>query len=157
MPDIKLPEVKLPDIKLPEGMREMNTDDIVQAARDVKVPKIELPDIDLSKVDLPKPIAERLPGRRRPNPIVPLLGLFVIGAIVAALWWLFTSSATGPRMRSAVNDAKARVTGQRNDLVRYDDESDLGSLLGEENRTPVGTSTVGAGATSPSGTSDTGY
>jgi hypothetical protein len=144
MPEINLPEVKLPDIKLPDAWREMSRDDIVHAARDVRLPKVELPkrlelpEIDLSKVDLPKPIADRLPGRRRRNPIMPFIGLAVVGAIAAALYWLFTSAETGPRVRSAMNDLKSRVTGQRHDLIRYDDEQDLGSLLGDENRTTVG-------------------
>ena len=70
MPEITLPEVKLPDIKLPEGLREMTKDDIVQAARDIKLPKrVEMPDIDLSEVDLPDAMTDRMPGRRRTNPL----------------------------------------------------------------------------------------
>jgi hypothetical protein len=158
-----MPEINLPEIKLPEGLREMTRDDIVQAARDVRLPKMELPkklefpEIDLSKVDLPKPIAERLPGRKRRNPLMPFVGLAVVGAAVAAIWWLFTSAETGPRVRSALNDLKAKVTGQRHDLIRYDDEGDLGSLLGDQDRTAVSTDfadTTAAGIESPSGTSD---
>ncbi len=149
MREITLPEVKLPDIKLPEGLREMSRDDIVQAAHDVRsnvhMPrKIDMPDIDLSKVDLskvdlskidlskvelPKQISDRLPRRRRPNPLLPIAGIMALGAMIAGIWWLFTSSATGPRVRSAVNDLKQRVTGESDDLVRYDNDSNLGSLL----------------------------
>ena len=93
MPEINLPEVKLPDIKLPEGLRDMTRDDLVHAARDVRLPRmelpkrVELPDIDFSKLDLPKPIADRLPGRKRRNPLVPFVGLAIVGAVAAAIWW----------------------------------------------------------------------
>jgi hypothetical protein len=147
MREITMPEMKLPDIKLPEGLRDMTRDDIVQAAHDARVrgaelqKKIELPDIDLSKVDLskidlsgvelPKQIADRLPRRRRPNPLLPIAGIMAVGAMIAGVWWLFTSSVTGPRVRSAVNDLKQRVTGETSDIVRYDNDQNLGSLLGE--------------------------
>ena len=157
MREITMPEVKLPDIKLPEGLREMSRDDIVQAAQDVRIPKmdmpkkIELPDIDLSKIDLskvdlskvelPKQITDRLPRRRRSNPFLPIAGIVAIGAMVAAAWWLITSPITGPRVRSAVNDLKLRMSGERNDIVRYDNEEDLGSLLTDSG---YGRSTMGS-------------
>ena len=132
MPDISLPEVKLPEIKWPDGLRDMNREDIVNAARDVRMPKrSDLPDIDLSKIELPKQITDRLPNRKRPNPLLPIAGFVAIGAAIAAAWWLITSPVTGPRIRHAVNDLKARMNGESNDLVRYDDESDLGSLLAD--------------------------
>jgi hypothetical protein len=142
MRDITLPEVKLPDFKLPDGLRDMTKDDIVQVAHDARVrgmelqKKIEMPDIDLSKVDLskvelPKQISDRLPRRRRTNPLLPIAGIMAIGATIAGIWWLFTSSMTGPRVRSAVNDLKQHVTGESNDLVRYDNDDDLGSLLAD--------------------------
>ena len=132
MPEINLPEVKLPDFKLPDGLREMSREDIVNAARDVRMPKrSDLPDFDLSKIELPKQIADRMPNRKRSNPILPIAGLLAVGAAIAAAWWLFTSSVTGPRIRSAVNDLKARMNGEPNDLVRYDSDVDLGSLVAE--------------------------
>ena len=146
MREIVMPEVKLPDIKLPEGLREMSRDDIVQAAQDARsnmhMPrKIDLPDIDLSKVDLskvdfskvelPKQISDRLPRRRRSNPLLPIAGIVALGAMIAGVWWLFTSSMTGPRVRSAVNDLKQRVTGDSTDVVRYDDERNLESVLSD--------------------------
>jgi hypothetical protein len=138
MPEITLPEIKLPDIKLPDGFREMSRDDIVQAARDVRMPKvdlkrIELPDIDLSDVDLPKAIADRLPRRRRPNPLIPFIGLAAIGAAIAGVWWLFTSPVTGPRARHLAYTVKARLTGEPNDVIPYDNEANLGSLVTETN------------------------
>lgn len=142
MPEIKVPEVKLPDFKWPDSLRDMNRDDIMNAARDVRMPKrSDLPDIDLSKIDfskvdfskveLPKQIADRLPHRKRSNPILPIAGLLAVGAMIAAAWYLITSPTTGPRIRHAVNDLKARINGESNDLIRYDDEKDLGSLLTE--------------------------
>jgi len=130
MAEITLPDVKLPDIKLPDGLRDMTRDDIVQAARDVRLPKkIDLPDVDLSKAPLPKQIADRLPGRRRTNPLWPIAGILAVGAAIAAAWYLVTSPVTGPRVKHAFYDLRARMTGQRNDMVRYDEDSDLGSLL----------------------------
>ena len=85
MPEITLPDVKIRDVKLPEGFRDMTKDDIVHAVRDVKLPKnIKLPDVDLSDIELPDAIVERMPGRRRTNPLIPLLALTVIGAVFAA-------------------------------------------------------------------------
>lgn len=175
MREITMPEVKLPDIKLPEGLREMSRDDIVQAAHDVRsnmhMPrKIDMPDIDLSKVDLskidfskielPKQIADRLPQRRRPNPLLPIAGVLAVGAVIAGVWFLFTSSLTGPRVRSAVNDLKQRVTGERTDLVRYDHEEHLDSLLPEagEGQSATGSKPYSstAGHSGPNGTAPVG-
>jgi len=147
MPEITLPEVKLPDIKLPDGLRDMNRDDIVEVVREVKLPKdmkmpktIKLPDVDLSKVELPDAvtdrlpdsIADRLPGRRGPNPILALMALTVVGLVFVGAWLLITSPTAGTRMRRAVDDLKTRMNGEENSLVRYDDETDLGSLLTQE-------------------------
>lgn len=160
MPEINLPEVKLPDLKLPDGLRDMSRDDIVNAARDVRLPKMELPrrvempDIDFSKVELPKQIADHLPGRKRTNPILPIAGLLAVGAMIAGVWYLVTSPITGPRVRSAFYDLRAKVTGQRTDMVPYDDDLDLGSLVRDDGATTPtgGTSTY----ESMSATSSTG-
>jgi hypothetical protein len=152
MPEITLPEVKLRDVKLPEGFRDMTKDDIVQAVREVKLPKnIKLPDVDLSDIELPDAIVERMPGRRRTNALIPLLALTVVGAVFAAAWWLITSSTTGPRIRRAVDDMKSRMSGEENGLVRYDNETDLGSLVGTSDAwttpTPTATDPYGIGST----------
>jgi hypothetical protein len=138
MPEITLPEVKLPDIHLPDGFRDMSRDDIVQAARDIRMPKvdlkkIEMPDIDLSDIDLPKSIADRLPRRRRTNPLIPFIGLAAIGAAIVGVWWLFTSRVTGARARHLAYTVKARLTGEPNDVIPYDDEANLGSLVTDTN------------------------
>ena len=117
MPEIDMPDVKLPDFKLPDG---------------IDLSKIDLSRFDLSKMELPKGVSDRLPGRRRPNPLLPIAGIVAIGAAIAAVWWLFTSSITGPRVRSAVGDIKQRMTGEATDVVRYDNDNDLGSLLPDQ-------------------------
>jgi hypothetical protein len=141
MPEITLPEVKLPDVKLPDGFRDMSKDDFVHAVREVKLPKnIKMPDVDLSDIDLPDAITDRMPGRRRPNPLVPIVALTVVGALIAAVWWLVTSSTTGPRIRRAVDDVKSRMNGDESGLVRYDDETHLDSLISQEH--PLSTPTT---------------
>jgi hypothetical protein len=144
MAEITMPEIKLPDIKLPDGLRDMSRDDLIEArdefvktakgaAKDVKMPKkVVLPDIDLSKVELPDQIADRLPNRSRPNPLIPLLALTVVGLAFVAAWWLITSATTGPRVRRAIDDARTRMSGEPKDLVRYDNDRDLGSLVQQD-------------------------
>jgi hypothetical protein len=150
MPDITLPEVKLPDVKLPEGLREMNRHDIQAAFNDRKPKKVEMPDIDLSKVDLPKvdlakaqksverrlkdvdlpkAVEDRLPGRRRTNPILPVAAFLAVSAAIAAAWWLITSPTAAVRVRETADRTWRKVTGQTTDLVRFDDDQDLASLL----------------------------
>ncbi len=114
MPEITMPEVKLPDLRVPDALRE-----------------IDLSKVDLSGIEMPKQIADRLPKRSRPNPIMPIAALLAVGAAIAAAWWLVTSPITGPRVRNALNDLKARMNGEPMDLVRYDNDTNLGSLLAD--------------------------
>ncbi len=149
MPDLSLPEIHLPDFKLPEGLRDMNRHDIQSAINDRMPKKIELPDVDLSKVDLPKAVEQRLdrleraidgidlpkavesriPGRKRSNPILPLAALLAVGSMFAAAWWLITSPTASIKVRETAERVKARITGQETGLEQFDDDSDLGSLL----------------------------
>jgi hypothetical protein len=149
MPDISLPELHLPDIKLPDGLRDMNRQDIQNAISDRMPKKIEMPDVDLSKVDLPKAIEDRLdkvekainkldlpksvenrlPGRKRTNPILPVAALLAVGSMFAAAWWLITSPTAGDKVRELTDRLKARINGHETGLQRYDDDRDLGSLL----------------------------
>jgi hypothetical protein len=160
MPDISMPEVHLPDIKLPEGLRDINRRDIQNAINDRMPKKIEMPDVDLSKVELPKAVEDRLkqvekkldsidlskielpkavqdrlPGRRRRNPILPLAALLAVGSAFAAAWWLITSPTATIRVRETADRMWRKVTGQETDLVRYDQDEDLGSLLPDPNQT----------------------
>ena len=143
MPDITLPEIHLPDVKLPEGLRDMNRKDI-QAALSDRVPKkIELPDVDLSKidfskldlskVDLPKAVEERLPRRRRTNPILPVAAFVAIGSLVAAAWWLITSPTAMVRVRDTADRIRSRLGWTS--LDQTDAEDRLESLLPEPNQT----------------------
>ncbi len=60
MPEITLPDVRLRDLKLPDGLRDMNRRDI-QAAINDRIPRrVELPEVDLSKIELPKAVDDRL-------------------------------------------------------------------------------------------------
>jgi hypothetical protein len=149
MPDITLPEVKLPDVKLPEGLRDMNRRDIQAALNDRMPKKVEMPDVDLSKVDLPKvdlakaqksverrlkdvdlpkAVEDRLP-RQRTNPILPIAAFLAVSAAIAAAWWLITSPTAALRVRESADRTWRKVTRQTTDLVRYDDDQDLASLL----------------------------
>ena len=144
MPDISLPEIHLPDVKLPEGLRDMNRKDIQKAIGDIRTPRlpdrIEMPDIDLSKVEmpkalegrLPKAVESRLPVKRRSNPFLPLAALLAIGTMFAAAWWLITTPDAGLRVRQTVDRLRMKLTGQPTDVVLYDDDGNLTSLLPDE-------------------------
>jgi hypothetical protein len=161
MPDISLPDVRLPEIKLPGGLRDINRRDI-QAAINDRMPKtIEMPDVDLSKVALPKAVEDRLKmvekrldsidlskieppkviedrlpqRRRRTNPILPLAAILAVGSAFAAAWWLITSPTAAVRVRESADRTWRKMTGQPLDVVRYDNEENLGSLLPEPNQT----------------------
>lgn len=139
MPDISLPEIHLPDVKLPEGLRDMSRQDIQNAIGDRLPRKIEMPDVDLSKIDLskielPKAVEDRLPRRRRRNPILPIAALFAIGSLVAAAWWLITSPTAMVRVRETADRLRARMNGST-ELERYDDADHLGSLLPDPDQT----------------------
>jgi len=146
MPDISLPEIHLPDVKLPEGLRDMNRQDIQNAIGDArsKMPKrIEMPDIDLSKVELPralegrlpKSVEDRLPIKRRSNPLLPFAALFAVGTMCVAAWWLITSPTAGTRVRETVDRLRYKLTGKETDVVLYDDDGNLTSLLPDPNQT----------------------
>jgi hypothetical protein len=155
MPDLSLPEIHLRDIKLPDGLRDMNRHDIQNAIGDRLPKRSDLPEVDLSKVDLPKAVEERLnkvekaiskmdlpkavekrmPGRKRTNPILPIAAFLAVGSMLAATWWLISSPNATQRVREAADRLKARISGQQTALERYDDEADLGSLLPNPDQT----------------------
>lgn len=146
MPDLSLPDIRLPDIKLPDGLRDMSRSDIQHAIGDRLPKKGDMPDIDLPKaveqrltkiekaianVDLPKAVEDRLPGRKKPNRILPVAAVVAVGSMFAAAWWLITSPTAITKVREAADRVRLRVTGKSTDMVRFDDDEDLGSLLPE--------------------------
>ena len=147
MPDISLPELHLPDVKLPEALRDMNRKDVQKAISDFNPPqlpkRIEMPDIDLSKIEmpkalegrLPKSIEDRLPMKRRSNPILPLAALVAIGSMIAAAWWLITTPDAATRVRETADRLRLKLTGQPSDVVLYDDDGNLSSLLPDQGTT----------------------
>ena len=98
------------------------------------MPDVDLSKIDLSKIDLPKAVEDRLPGRRRRNPILPIAALFAIGSLVAAAWWLITSPTAMVRVRETADRLRARMNGST-ELERYDDADQLGSPLPDPDQT----------------------
>jgi len=132
MPDITLPEIHLPDVKLPDGFRDVTRQDIQTAIGDRLPKRIEMPDVDLSKVELPKAVERRLPGRRRTNPILPVAAFVAIGSMIAAAWWLITSPTAMTRVRETADRIRARMNGST-EVARFDAEDRLESLLPESN------------------------
>jgi hypothetical protein len=136
-----MPDISLPEIHLPDGLRDLSRQGIQNAIGDVRTSKLpkreDMPGIDLSKVQLPtalegllpKRIEDRLPMKRRSNPILPLAALFAIGSMVVAAWWLITSPTAGPRVRQTVDRMRDKLTGQDTEVVLYDDAGNLSSLL----------------------------
>jgi hypothetical protein len=124
MPNITLPEIHLPDVKLPEGLRDMNRQDIQAAISDRLPRKMELPDVDFSKIELPKAVEERLPGRRRRNPIMPIAAFVAIGSLVAAAWWLITSPTAMVRVRETADRIRSRMGWTGMDDIDADDRLD---------------------------------
>ena len=138
MPDITLPEIHLPEVKLPEGLRDMSRHDIQSAINDRLPRKIELPDVDLgkvdlSKIDLPKAVEDRLPRRRRSNPILPIAAFLAIGSLVAAAWWLITSPTAMLRVRETADRIRARMG--MSEYESTDAEDRLETLLPESDAT----------------------
>jgi hypothetical protein len=127
MPDITLPELRLPDVKLPDGLRDMSRQDIQAAINDRLPRKIEMPEVDLSKIELPKAVEQRLPGRKRTNPILPIAAVAAIGALVAAAWWLITSPTAMLRVRETADRIRARMG--MTDYASTDAEDRLETLL----------------------------
>jgi hypothetical protein len=113
----------------------MNRHDIAEAIGDRVPKKIELPDIDLSKVELPKAVSDRMPRRKRTNPILPIAAFLAIGSLVAAAWWLITSPTAAHRVRETADRLKAKMSGAETAIERYDDDTHLGSLLPDESQT----------------------
>lgn len=114
MPDVNMPDMKMPDVKMPDALRDL-----------------EMPKFDMSKVELPKQITDRMPNRNRRNPIRPIAAVVAVGGIVVAAWWLITSPFTGPRIRKTVKHLRSLMTDPAIEKIELEDQADLGSLLGD--------------------------
>jgi hypothetical protein len=117
MPDFEMPDVKMPDVKMPDALRDL-----------------EMPKFDLSKVELPKQITDRLPNRNRRNPFLPIAALAAVGAMVVAAWWLITSPLTGPRIKASVRNLRSLMTDETG-LIKVEEDADLGTILGDSAET----------------------
>ena len=122
--------------------RHDREDDIVNAARGRRAcrRRVDLPDIDLSKIELPKQITDRLPSRHRAEPAPPdrrLRGHRCRdrrGLVADHL-----AASTGPRVRRAVDDLKARMNGEPNDLSATTTRRTSAASLGQTRRTAAAT------------------
>lgn len=133
-----MPEIKLPEVRLPEGLREMRREDIQQTMADFRMPKVErpknlrlpkfdvdLPKVDLSKIEMPAGIEDRMPGRKRRNPIPMLLAA---GVAIGAAVWLVAASPLAPAIRRAARDLRSRLgmtDVPMEELDELDDELEL--------------------------------
>jgi hypothetical protein len=139
VPELTVPEVRLSDIKLPDvdiSKMEMPKVDFSKVDMPkIDLSKVELPKIDLSKIELPKVGREERGG----FPFLPIAAfLAVIAAIGAALWLVSSPTATA-RVRESADRTWRKVTRQATDVIRYDEDDDLASLLPNPDQTrPTG-------------------
>jgi hypothetical protein len=105
MPTMTVPEVRLPKLDLSQiDLPKLDLSQIDLPKLDLS--QIDLPKLDLSRVDLPRELDDRLPRRRRTNPLpFALIGLAIVGAGI----WLIAWSPVAPRLRAAVSDVRARL------------------------------------------------
>ncbi len=113
---------------------------------EVDLTRVELPKVDLTKVELPKLVEERvkavgdwaesieLPrvgGERRSGgfPFVPIIAFIAVISAIGAALWLMTSSGASSRVRDTADRTWRKVTRQPTDIIRYDADDDLASLL----------------------------
>lgn len=115
VPEVRLPKVDLSQIDLPK----------------IDLSHLELPKVELPDIDLPREIEDRLPGRRRTNPL-PFVAIGL--AIVAAGVWLVAWSPLAPRIRAAVSDARVRLGI---DPSTAEPTTDDGERLGEYDVDPA--------------------
>jgi len=135
MPDVH--DMHLPHMTMPDALRDLPTPSMpdlaaLGALRDVRAPKVELPDVDLRSLDPrrldlsgvdPKRLRAIAPfAKPAPKPSSPLP--WVVVAAVAGMfagWWLATSSATGPAVRSFATRMRGRIDDWRAGRSEWDD------------------------------------
>ena len=131
MPELTIPEVRLTDIKLPEV-------DLTKVEMPkVDLSKVELPKIDLSKIDLPKMELPRITREQRGSgfPFLPITAFVAVIAAIGAALWLITSPTATTRVRDTADRTWRKVTRQATDMIRYDEDGDLASLLPDPDQT----------------------
>lgn len=120
MPDLKIKDIKMPELHLPEMSRNDIVSAMGDARRDLDLSrfdprKLDLPDVDLSKVDVPKAIAEAaaaagiVRSRRSRLPFI-IGGLVTIGLIGFAV---MNSSMIKSRLSELARGAKERMDERR--------------------------------------------
>src|SRR5204863_6698284 len=85
--------------------------------------------------DLPKAVTDRMPRRKRTNPILPIAAFLAIGSMIAAAWWLITSPTAALRVRETADRIRTKVARAQTAVERYDDDTHLDSLLPDESQT----------------------
>ena len=131
MPDMHMPDMHMPEMHMPDRLRDLPTP-AMPSLRDMKAPKVNMPDFDLSSLDPrrldlsgmdPKKLRALAPfAKPAPKPSTPWPWVIVAGlAGLFAGWWLATSSATGPAVRSAAERVRRRVEDWRAGRSEWDD------------------------------------
>ncbi len=77
-------------------------------------------------LELPKAGREQ---RGNGLPFLPIAAFVAVMAAIAAAFWLVTSPTAATRVRDSADRTWRKVTRQATDMVRYDAEDDLASLL----------------------------
>ncbi len=131
MHELTMPEVRLKDIKLPE------VDLTKVELPKVDLSRVELPKVDLSKVELPKLELTKVTREQRSAgfPFLPIAAFVAVIAAIGAALWLITSPTATTRVRESADRTWRKVTRQATDVIRYDEDNDLASLLPESGHT----------------------
>ena len=120
MPDLRIKEVRLPELHLPEMSRDDITRAIGDATRDIDLSRldprrVDLPEVaadisrELSKIDVPKAIADATGNRRSRWPFVAI-GAAILGLLAFAV---ATSPRVRPKLEQAAGEAKRRIDEMR--------------------------------------------
>ena len=134
MPDVDLSNVELPkavENRLSRVEKAINAIDVPKAVED-RLSKVEKA---INTIDVPKAVQDRMPGRKRTNPLLSVAALAAVLSMFAAAWWLITSPRASVKVRETAGRIKARVSGEESGLQRYDNDTDLGSLLPDPEQT----------------------
>jgi hypothetical protein len=142
MPELTMPEVRLKDVKRPEvdlSKVEMPKIDLSKVELPkVDLSKVEMPKVDLSKIEMPKIDLSKMtrqPQQRNGFPFLPIAAFVAVMAAIGAALWLVTSPTATTRVRESADRTWRKVTRQATDMIRYDEDDDLASLLPNPDQT----------------------